>query len=155
MRSSGIYAKHARIGKANHVCDIEDQRKHDDGDEPGRRVTSQIKNRIHNIIRLTHDRLNLSKETKKRLSQRAGKTYSAVQKNLRGSISHLWKTADAWPSTHRASTGLAGREGLVEGLSVWKRWFEDTASYISTFEYPVTLSIIVHLFTDRHSLLNV
>jgi len=30
----GIYAKYARIGKPNHVGNIEDQRKHDDGDEP-------------------------------------------------------------------------------------------------------------------------
>jgi len=30
----------------------------------------------------TNDKLNLSRETKKRPSQRAGKTYSAVQNNL-------------------------------------------------------------------------
>lgn len=29
-----IYPKYARIGKTDHVCNIEDQRKHDDRDEP-------------------------------------------------------------------------------------------------------------------------
>jgi hypothetical protein len=36
MRSSGlvgIYARDARIGETNHVCNVEDQGKHDDGDE--------------------------------------------------------------------------------------------------------------------------
>ena len=38
---------------------------------------------------LTDDRLNLSRDTKKRPSQSAGKTYSAVQNNLKGSVSSL------------------------------------------------------------------
>ena len=29
----GIYARDARIGETNHVCNVEDQGKHDDGDE--------------------------------------------------------------------------------------------------------------------------
>ena len=29
----GIYAKDARIGESNHACNVEDQSKHDDGDE--------------------------------------------------------------------------------------------------------------------------
>lgn len=92
----GIYPKYARIGKTDHVRNIEDQRKHDDGDEPVTcRVRSQKKDRIHNAIRLIHDRLNLSKETKKRPSQRAGKTYSAVQNNLMGNVRHLGQTSNA------------------------------------------------------------
>lgn len=37
---------------------------------------------LYREICFTDDRLNLSTETKNRPSQRAGKTYSAVQKNL-------------------------------------------------------------------------
>jgi hypothetical protein len=46
-------------------------------------VTNAIKNRDESL--LTNDRLNLSRDTKKRPSQRAGKTYNAVQNNLKGS----------------------------------------------------------------------
>ena len=91
MRSSGlvgIYARDARIGETNHVCNVEDQGKHDNGDESAMSYDESAL-RIHNAICSIHDRLNLSKETKKRPSQRAGKTYSAVQNNLEGSIRSL------------------------------------------------------------------
>jgi hypothetical protein len=48
----------------------------------GINLQGMLDRKIHNAMCSTDDRLNLSRETKKRPSQRAGKTYSAVQKNL-------------------------------------------------------------------------
>ena len=73
--------KHARISESDHVCDIEDEGKHDDGDKSVKVYEKSDLWTIHAICS-TDDRLNLSRETKKRPSQRAGKTYSAVQNSL-------------------------------------------------------------------------
>jgi hypothetical protein len=50
-------------------------------------VTNTINGRDESF--LTHDRLNLSRDTKKRPSQRAGNTYNAVQNNLKGIMNSL------------------------------------------------------------------
>jgi hypothetical protein len=72
--------KHARISESDHICNIEDEGKHDDGDKS---VKVSIRSwTTYGAICSTDDRLNLSRETKKRPSQRAGKTYSAVQNSL-------------------------------------------------------------------------
>lgn len=64
--------KHARISESDHVCNVEDKGKHDDGDKS---VKGYDKSDLgHEANCITNDRLNLSRETKKRPSQRAGKT---------------------------------------------------------------------------------
>jgi len=74
--------KYARIGETNYVRNIEDQCKYHNGDKSVMLVRSRQNNETGTI----HDRLNLSKDTKKRPSQRAGNTYSAVQNNLQDSM---------------------------------------------------------------------
>ncbi len=74
--------KHVRISESDHVRNIEDEGKHDDGDKSVKVYDKSDLGQYTGRICSTDDRLNLSRETKKRPSQRAGKRYSAVQNSL-------------------------------------------------------------------------